>query len=332
MGVDLLSRPLRASSVRDCPRKAAYEATVEPDRDWSDREGRILYRGRSLGRDYADWLAAKYGDDAIEREVKVEWELGVGHIDVFLKPTATALEILSSAHATDKMVTSKLVQLVLYMEHYPAAENGCLIVLNPSDFTEERFPVARDTDAYRTLAEEVHERIARLREWKAGGPLPDRVCRKPSEALGHFCRFADTCFAGWEAPVPAAVTDDPELVHRATLLHVAKAAERAVRDELAEREKERKRLELDLVEQPTLEDGLATLKEGVQVGPFLVKRTHVQRGPSLDLKKAELAGVLNVETLAEYMKAGAEYWTTSIERTELSGPVRAHDFGEEAPY
>jgi len=310
---------LRWSSVRDCPRKAALEGGP-PDREWTDREQRILYRGRSLGRDYMDWLEAKYGVTAVEREVKVEWALGTGHIDGFLWKTQTALEILSSAHATDAMIHSKLVQLAGYMEHYEPALNGCLIVLDPGDFSEERYPVAKDTEAYALLVKEVHERIAALESWRAGGNLPARVCAKPSEAPGHFCRFADTCFEGWEAP-PLPEVDRPEVLALAAAFALEKGNERAATAALDEVKGRRKEVEAQLAVE------LEGHPREVLSGSFKIRRTDVQRKPTLDLRKAELAGVLNVELLGEFMKPGAAYTTWTVERHE--GSAGGIDYGEE---
>lgn len=322
---------LRWSSAVDCPRKAVYGATREPDRDWSDREARIMYRGRSIGHDYGTWLKAKYGPNAVWREVKVKWAMGVGHIDLFLRPTGTAIEVLSSKWASDEMVHRKLLQLVGYMEAYKPAKNGCLIVLDPADFTESRWPVAKNTDTYRALVEETLERVEQLKRWwdssmhGEGGILPDRVCRKPSEAIGHFCRHAETCFADWVEPEPGSVVDDPDALALASQLHFVKGEERIAKAALADHEAVRKDLEAQLAALP----GVEGVAGDIQIGSFVVKRVHVQRKPSLDTKKATLAGALNLELLAEFMKPGASYWTTAIERTETSGPV---DFGDEAPW
>ena len=345
---------LRWSSVRDCPRKAVLEATGAPARDRTDAEERWLYRGKSIGRDYIVWLAAKYGKvyvasgdnwwvpphlradtadkAAILAELPIEWELGVGHMDGYLKETSTALEFLSSAHASDAMIRSKLLQLTGYARHYPPATNACLIVLDPSSLQEDRYPVAFDTEAFRHLLEECEERIEQVMAWNATGGLPPRVCGKPGDAWGHFCRVAETCFEGWEAPEPVALTQDPEAVHVATLLHAAKQEERAAKATLAEAETYRKKLENELADQPAMGLALGALKEGVRVGPFHVKRTYVQRSPSLDVKKARLAGAINDEALAEYMKPGAAYWTTTIERVELDARPPAEGFGDEAPW
>lgn len=345
---------LRWSSTRDCPRKAVYEATGAPARERTDDEQRWLFRGRSIGRDYIIWLATKYGkvfvasgedwwvpphlraaseeEAAILSEVPVRWPLGIGHIDGFLVETGTALEFLSSAHASDAMVRSKMVQVAGYAKYYEPALNACLIVLDPASLKEERFPIAFDTDAFRGLIEECDDRIAQVLEWRETGVMPARVCSKPSEARGHFCLHAQHCFEDdppWSEPEPVAVVNDPEVIQRASLLHVAKTEERVAKDLLAEREKERKRLEAELVDAIPGAEGL---RGGIRVGPFKLTRTHVQRSPSLDVKKATMAGVLNVEALAEYMKPGAEYWTSAIERVELDMPAQDLDFGDEAPW
>lgn len=94
---------LRWSSVRDCPRKAVYEAAGAPHRDRTLKEERQLARGRSVGRDYIVAVAseskrtvlvasgpdfmlpyprlrAESEDTAdILAELPVRWELGVGH-------------------------------------------------------------------------------------------------------------------------------------------------------------------------------------------------------------------------------------------------------------
>lgn len=341
--------PMRWSAVRDCARKAAYGAMEAPARDRTDREARILYRGRALGRDYVIWLGATHGKihvssgdgywvpphlragpdeiPAVLAEVPVEWALGVGHMDAFLPGSGTAIEVLSSAHASSDMVTSKLLQLVGYMEHYLAATGGLLVVLNPSDFSEERFPVARGTDAYKALAEEVQDRIGQVLDWKQTGTIPPRVCRKPNDAIGHFCLHAEACFDGWEEP-PLKEIDALSARETVQRFYLAKQAERAAASVSAALEEERKAIQAEMEDLP----GLADTDTSLKVGPFKVKRTPVQRSPVLDVKKAELAGVLSTEALSDYMTPGASYATWYVERVEADDALTPDDFGDEAPF
>lgn len=314
-----LPSPLRWSSARDCARKAVLE-TGPADRELYDREQRILWRGRDVGETYGRWLKAKFGANAVWREVKVPWEFGIGHMDIFLRPTRTAIEVLSSARASDSMLHSKRVQLALYMDRYKSARNGCLVVLDPADLSEERWMIGKDTSVYRELLEEVEERIASLRRWRETGELPDRVCSKPSDAQGHFCRHADTCFAGWE-PDPLPAVDRPEVVQAADRVATLKFAEAQLKGAYAEAKQVRMGAQLEL----------AALLEGqpreVLAGPFRIKRTDVNPKPKLDWKRAEGAGALNLELLAEFMEPSTPYTKWAVERHE--GAPGDVDYGEE---
>lgn len=234
------SRPLlRWSSVRDCGRKAIFEATGAPARERTDKEERILFRGKRIGRDYGEILSLKhntrddhrkfirvrnrseesgggyYGAGKVWCEKKVVWDLGVGHMDIWLPQTATAVEVLSSAHASAAMIHSKKLQLVGYMEHDPETRNGVVVVLDPNDMDETRYVVSKHSEEYAALVDEMLARIRQVQAWDADGNLPPRVCSKPSDARGHFCVYAETCFEGWAAPErPKVVTESVVVLAR----------------------------------------------------------------------------------------------------------------------
>jgi hypothetical protein len=314
---------LRWSSVRACSRKAVYEHLGAPARERTDREERVLYRGKSIGRDYASFLAARYGADAIEVERKVQWALGLGHIDIYVKETKTAIEVLSSAHATDAMVQSKLLQLTGYMEHDPEVDNGALVVLNPSDFTEDRYPVNPDTAAYAELVAEMNERIEKVLAWRDTGEIPERVCKKPSDAWGHFCLHADHCFEGWVKP--ELVPNEDPLVHELSIaLYRAKQDEHARKERVTESEERRKAIQAQLAEH---------LEEGEhEIGSLTIKRSVTTRKPTLDLKKARLAGAVDDELIQPFMKDGATYSTWYVDRHGDAPLVVPGEFGDEAPW
>jgi hypothetical protein len=314
---------LRWSSVRACPRKAVYEWQNAPARERTDREERILYRGKSIGKDYAKFLIARQGPDAIEVERKVEWALGLGHIDIYVKATKTAIEVLSSANATDAMIHSKLLQVVGYTENDPEVDNCALVILNPSDFTEDNYLVSKDTDAYRELAAEVHERIAQVLAWRDTGELPARVCSKPSDAWGHFCLHADHCFEGWVKP--ELIPNEDPLVHELSIgLYRAKQDEHAAKERVTEAEEKRKAIQAQLADH---------LDEGEhEVGSLTIKRSVVNRKPSLDLKKALLAGAVDPDAIEPYMKPGATYSNWYVDRHGDAPLIVPDEFGTEAPW
>lgn len=314
---------LRWSSARDCGRKAIYEATGAPARERTDKEDRILFRGKRLGRDYADLLAMKHGEDGIERERKIVWELGIGHADVWIRETRTLVEVLSSAHASEEMRHSKLLQLVGYLEHDPEADNGVLVVLNPSDYTEDRTVVSTRSAAYQALVEEMRDRIAQLQAWDANGAMPERVCSKPADARSHFCLHAEHCFEGWERPALERVAADETLVQAAIDFHAAKTA----RADLARQDRVFEQQQKDA--QAILEGAELPPKVAVQVGPMKVTRTSVHRRGVFDWQKAELAGVFEAGLYGDFFKPGAAYSTFKTERVDHSGD----EFdGEDLPF
>lgn len=307
------AQALRLSSVTNsCPRKAVYEATGAPARERTDREERVLFRGRRLGRDFADMLAEKYGEDMIERERKVVWPLGVGHIDVYLPETKTAIEILSSAHASEQQTHGKLLQLVGYIENDTEAENGVLVILNPADYTEDRIVVSPASARYTELVEEMAQRVDQVLRWSSDGTLPDRVCGKPSEAVGRFCLHADYCFAGWEPPPLEQVAASPELVAAVETFAQMKRARSettAVDKDLERRQKEAQAI----IEAAELPVGVE-----VQVGSFKVRRTAVARKPTFEWEKAELAGVFEPGLYGQFFREGASYSTFRADRVDPS--------------
>lgn len=330
----------RASSLRDCPRKAVYEATGAPARDRTPREERFLYRGKSIGRDYVIFLAssngwkvwvdsgpdywvppdlraATAGEAGIVAEKKVAWGYGTGHADAYITSTRTVVECLSSASASDAMVRSKLLQAVLYTEHDSDATNCRLVVIDPSDFSEEQVVLDPRSRQYAALVDEMKERVETLALWHDTGVLPDRVCGKPNEAIGHFCQHAAHCFDGWEPPELDVVECDETLA--ATLADFDRA--KRARADLAKQEKQLK-AEQDAAQE--ILEGLDLPVGTVRLGPFQVTRTFTQRKPTFQWEKAEMAGVFEPGLYDDFFKPGSSYSTFKTERVDPSGD----EFGE----
>jgi len=335
----------RASSLRDCARKSVYEASGAPARERSVREQRFLWRGKTIGHDYIVFLAAsngwkvwvdsgpdywlppEYSADSIEdagivAEQRVDWGLGIGHADAYLASTKTVIECLSSANAGDALIRSKLLQAVLYTEHHPSATNCRVVVIDPSDFSEEQIVLSPKSQAYRDLVAEMHERIELVRAWQDGGELPARVCSKPGDAIGHFCQHAEHCFAGWEPPPIEVLAADADLIEAVAEFTACKKE----RSTIGAQDKELERRQKEA--QAVIETAELPAKVPVQVGPFVVVRTSVNRKPTLDWERAEMAGALEPGLLAEFFRPGASYSTYKAERVDLSGD----EFGDEAPW
>jgi hypothetical protein len=337
---------LRASSLRDCPRKAVFEGIDAPARERTPQEDGTVWRGTSIGRDYTIFLAtqldtkiyvasgphywvppelrAKSAETAgVIAEQPIKWAYGIGHADIYLPETKTIVEVLSSAHASDEMRRSKMVQGVLYTEHHPQAENCAVVVVSPTDFTTERIVLMPQSRQYRELVEEMRERIAQIKAWDETGNLPPRVCGKAADARSHFCLHAGHCFEGWEPPPVEAFAADEGLVAAAEAFDEAKRGLAAIAGTVKELEQRKKDA------QAILDAAGLPVKRPVRVGSFVVTRTAVQRKPTFDWERAEMAGRFSPDVFAEFFKAGASY---SMFATERVAADEDDGFGEDAPW
>jgi len=348
----VIERPLlRWSSTRDCPRKAIYEATDAPARPLIERERRILFRGKRIGRDYAELLSLNhnnkldhkrfirarvraeekgggyYGAGKVWVEKKVVWPLGVGHMDIWLPQTATAVEVLSSAHASEQMVHSKELQLVGYMEHDPETTNGAVVVLNPSDYSEDKIILSRHSKDYAELVEEMHERIRQVQEWDATGEMPPRVCRKPADARGHFCVYADHCFDGW-TPDPATDLTDPAIAELVAQLAAAKLRYRE-HDKQAEAERD----EYKEIEQQLTDLGIQSGRT-YRCGTWQFRRITVKGRETFQLARARKAGFwtgADDERFANFLSVGAPSERYEVDRASEAGELALAD-DDEVPF
>lgn len=265
-------------------------------------------------------LAAASRDEATHIcELQVPWEFGVGHPDLFIPETGTIVEVLSAATAGDSYRRGKLLQAVGYCEHYEPARNVALIVVSPSDYTEDRTVVAGHTDLYRGLVDEMQARVAQVRAWAEEGTLPDRVCAKPSEARSHFCQHAAHCFEGWEPPPLPVIAADAALVLAAQEFDAVKR-ERAAGARLDREQEQRQKAAQAVLEAAELPAGM-----DVMVGGYKVTRTAVQRKPVFDWEKAEAAGVFEPGLYDGYFRPGSAYSTFKV---ALVGDAPGEDYGD----
>lgn len=333
------SPALRWSSVRDCARKAVYEATDAPARERTLREDRQLYRGRSVGHDWIisvatekmwkvwidsgpthwlppDLLAADEDSADVIAELRVQWELGIGHADLYIRETDTVIEVLSSQNPTGNMIRSKLIQARGYARTIDAS-NIALIIVDPSTLDEERVIVTSKSAQWEDLGAECDDRIAQALAWRDTGNLPGRVCAHPGEAWGHFCVFAAHCFDGYQAPALEAIDTEDARTLAARLAHVkAKRREIGVTDKLLETEQ--KDIQSELLEHVPAGEW--------QVGAYRVKHSERAGRRSFDFDRAENDSRIG-ELLVEFVKTGKPYQVWDVEQT---GPatVSEDDYGD----
>lgn len=332
-------KPMRWSSVRDCPRKAIFEATDAPARERTLREDRQLYRGRSVGHDWVVavatekmwkvwvdsgptyWLppdlAAATEDEADAiAELRVQWEMGVGHADLYIRETDTVIEVLSSHDPTGDQIRSKLLQARGYARAIDAS-NIALIIVDPATLDEQRVIVTDKSPQWDDLAHECDERIAQVTGWRDNGTLPDRVCAKPGEAWGHFCMYAAHCFDDWTPPDAETIESEDAQQLAIRLAHVkAKRREITSSDKLLEAEQ--KEIQGELVD-------LVPAGEW-QVGGYLVKRSDRTR-QSFKLTSAQEDSRFPTLLLDEFTSV-SQYTVWDVEK---NGPALV-TADEEAPF
>lgn len=334
---------LRWSSVRDCPRKAIYEATAAPHRERTLQEERWLYRGKAVGREFAVFLSAQerakgkpwriYVASGVKGEwprryvthdrskagfiveEAVSWPLGILHPDIRVVETNTIVEVLSSAHASDAYVASKMLQLVGQIE-YTGAAGGAVVVVDPASMADEIFPIARSSATYSALVDEMRARVADVQSWADTGAIPPRVCEKPGDARSHFCLHGEHCFQGWEPPGPDLVLTTDEAVAAASDLYRAKQVERREKEAYDLAVADRKAAEQRLA--PTLELAqLGGAAKKIQIGSVEVNRIEVADRESFSLKKARDAGAwtsLHDEIFGQFLTLGGGHVRYQVDR------------------
>ncbi len=331
---------LRWSSTRDCPRKAVYEAEGAPGRDRTVAEDRYLFRGISVGHDFIVSLAASNGmkvwvdsgpdhwlppelradsEDTADAlaELRVGWELGTGHCDLYVKATDTVIEVLSSQNPTAEQIHSKLLQARGYARALDA-QSIALAIVDPATMEEDRVIVVASSERWDALGQECDERIAQVVEWRDSGTMPARVCSKPGEAWGHFCLYAAHCFEG-HTPEPVTVITDERVHELAVRLAHVKNAKREV--SATERQLDREAKEI--------QEQLAVLVDPGTVQAGRVKLTRSQRSrETFKLQLAKEDSRLPADLLAEFTER-SEYavWTT-----EILDQAAEVDYGTEAPW
>lgn len=307
---------IRASEAARCYRQATLRALGHEPAEHTPETLEYFQRGKLFEEYVVRQIEAKHGKENVRRQVEIDWGFDEpGHADALIVPERILVEVgstTSPASAWDY----KLAQLRLYLRFCPDADEGALYLINPSTL--------QPADVYRVALTDadiaaIDDGVASVRAALEGGPLPTRVCSKPGQARGRLCSFAEACFADWTPPEPHELSD-PDVVDAAARLAAIKVAERPLKEQLAALDEGKKEAQVDLAE-------LVAVGESV-AGPWLVKRTHVQRQPTFSVKAFEAAG-LSLEPLAEFFKPGAEYDTFVVSRAETAGEL---EFGDEAPF
>lgn len=309
-----------------CPRQAAYGLRGQPlDEEPDEITKGYFLRGKQIGSYMGERFISRYGLHDIVLEHPFAWPAGIGHGDVLVRSEKLAVEVKSKADP--RPLDSHILQLAGQVHWTPEAERGALIVVDPSNLSERTIPMPVVPDSLVERIEGIAGEVAAAADPAAS--LPARVCARPSQARGHMCPFAETCFADWDAPDP--IDLQGEVASLANRLVELDATIKRSKDDQKDWESERDQLRAQL--RLTLEPEREYSLDGQQ----LIRITPIAGRVSYDVPLAIEMGVLDPAEVDPFRKVGKGYerWTVKAVG-EPDEPVQAlpslESFGEEAPW
>lgn len=316
---------IRPSLWARCPTAAVFRGRGEMEADLPDEVREYFFRGNVFEEIVMRQIEAKHGKHNVQRQVVIPIPgIGEGHADGYLIPERALIEVKSTVAPYPNSPTFEfgVRQLQRYIAYHPEAGKGYLYLLDPNRM--------KPADVYTVvLTDEDREAIEAERDYiisgVSGGELhldehggDWRPCTRPSQARGRMCQLAAVCFDGWEAD-PAEEITDPLALDAASRLKAIKDEKRIHAAAVRALEEGEKQAQAELAEY--VEPGEAI------VGPFSVKRTHVVRQPTFQVKAYTAAGH-SLEPIAEFFKEGSEYDKWTVSEAAEDGDI---DYGE-APW
>ena len=310
----------RLSQLSRCPRQAAYGALGTPEDETPVDMALYFRRGHFMSRLRHLEYAEQYGADQVELEREIPWALGTGHADIYIQPTRTIVEVVSTVSPSALIEALKIDQAKTYVVLDPEAERAVVDVINPSSLAPAHsipVRVADDDEA------EVHEKVAQVvRAVESGGEeLPARVCERPSQARSYLCPFASTCFAGWQEPEHD--IDSPEARRLAAELLALDRARREAKAVVSELDGRWRDVTGELAE---------IVPAGkTHLGAVTITRTPVAGRVTFGLSTARKAGYWTPEDEARFeafLKRGEPHERWSVVRDGEGPLVDTDDYGE----
>lgn len=306
-----------------CPRMAAYGlAGAEPEPTTPRQEGRFA-RGRYANDYFVRQMRAKHGETNVIPEMAVPWPappalpIGELHVDCALISERLAIEVKNTIWI-DSLFDSAVLQVAGAVHYSDKFDAGLVVFLDHDLQVTHEFPVFLNDE----LIEKVESIAAAvLASAQPGGPMPDRICEKPSDGIGHFCPFIAHCFGeDWE-PEPARVeAERSELASRGWIIQRDLRAANGNVEELQK--------QWDAWKEEALELGLP-LGE-TMAGPIRMKHSEVKGAETFSLKKARTAGVwtaLDDERFGPFVSIGKPSHRYDLKKTEAGAPLDL-DFGD----
>lgn len=307
---------VRASEVaRGCDRMSVGRALGWDPREHDPETLEWFSRGHLFEWYYGKQLDAKHGKDNVIRQPSFAHPLGNGHSDFLIKSERLLVEVKSTQAGTlsTPVFENGVEQLRIAIHFHPDADQGALVMLNPSTL--------RPADVFKVVnTPEDDARIEQMFEVIANHihleQLPERVCTKPGQARGMMCPFASACFDGWE-PEPLNEIDDPAVLEVASRLAAITREERQHNAAIKALDEDKRAAKAELAR-------VLPEKGETVVGPFLVRTWPVAGRVSVSSKALEAAGI----DPYPFATVGAPRLEVRIDQADETGDI---DYGT-APF
>jgi len=316
--VTFIQTDARLSETARCARITHLRMNGAEGAEPDQQTQRYFRRGHLFESYVRDQLVERFSEDDVEEQRDINWPLGVGHADLFVRSERLLIEVVSTVSPSPKMLGWKIEQLKQYLHYDPEAEHGAVYVINPSSLDGEQIlPV--------TLTDEDRDRITTRVAMLDTGELPDRVCRRPSDARSMMCPFSVECFDGWQA-TPLEEFGE-ELDGAVAELERAEDSYRTANANLKEIKKERDQARRMVREYVDLDREYVS-SDGVRVKVIEIQRT------SYDIDTAIETSVVDAALVEPFKTTGNphERWYVKRLREQPSVSVEDFDYGEEAPF
>lgn len=313
---------IRPSLWARCVTAAVFQGRGHDESEPEPEAREYFYRGHVFEEIVMRQIEAKHGKENVQRQVEIPIPgIGEGHADGYLIPEKALIEIKSTVAAYPNSDTFQfgVEQLRRYLAYHPYAEKGYLYMVDPSRMKPADVYTVVLTDEDRAAIEQERSYIELATDDRTTGLAkhsdPWRPCTRPSQARSRLCPFAAVCFEDWQPPETEEITD-PVALNAASLLHGIKTEKRSLAAQIKALEEREKQAQAELAEHVDPGEAL--------VGPFVVKRTHVEMKPKFSVRAYEAAGH-SLEPLSEFFTPGTEYDKWTLAKAKDAGDV---DWGD----
>ncbi len=309
---------IRLSEAGQCPRRQTLRALGCVPTPPSLREMAIFETGHlAEERITALWDAQFPGQ--LQREVEVQTEYGVGHIDLWVEPIKHLVECKTTTEKRlkDLPLSSHIAQVTMYLHFFGNAQNATAEISYLIKETGEihSYPVTYDRQLARDLIVGLMEVQAAIVMARKPLPIPEdyQATHYPCawytpQGLQH-CPFWDYCWG-------QQLTTEPEKTGR--IVHAPPLAADVAEYATLRQQQAALKAQTDLlnVRRQSLEAGFANVLDdkqatALEAGGITIKRTPVAGRVTTRIDDAIADGVVTREAMTPYLTIGQPWhrWT-----------------------